>query len=729
MSANIEASLRLEIAQYQEAMAKARGDITKLKEHAKREGAGIGQNLFKGIAAFAAGGAIVSMGRSALETVVKMDRMSRAMTTMEGSAKGAQARLAELREAAKLPGVGFEQAVQADIRLRNVKISAELSKRAIVEFGNALALSGGTAADLDGVILALGQIAAKGKVSAEEINQIAERSPQIRTVMKDVFGTADTEAIQKMNMGVMEFIERLIGGYGKLDRASAGLDEDLDSITQNLKTLVNEAAGPLVQQLVPAFAEFTESVTANKEAFAALGTTVTTVLDGVALYGDAIMALAKLRGGIGFAMAGDSGGSGGDVVDEGLLKRAREAGLGATAAEVEANRVGNRGTFAGEVLSSGYVEGHDQAEGPSALDPQAKKMLERHGQAKRYDKHGKEIVEKKKDAAPADAPAVEDQKAAAKALRDHEQSRKNLMEEQAQLARLQLDEYLGILPPNLKMMEVQREILRIKDDIENLPMHELDKLKLQQELVRWNNAERDAKRDVADEAKRVAEEAKHVADEEREAAEIKGEQAGALAGFDAEMALINAKLAGDKKLTEELERRAAIQEAMNGLIEEAGLSEAEALRRATARVDAESDLKNKLEAEKGGRYDADGRRADGRKKIDASIDGDANDARARAEVRGQLTRDRAAGKREQMGDYEGEDARLKNRFKDQFGGLNGQASGLDEQARKNALAGSGLANQAQRNAAQDATRAGGDSSSQIGPQILQLVQQIAESVK
>lgn len=724
MSANIEASLRLEIAQYQAAMAKARGDITKLKEHAKREGAGLGQNLFRGIAAFAAGGTIVALGRSALSTVVQMDRMSRAMTTMEGSAKGAQARLAELREAAKLPGVGFEQAVQADIRLRNVKISAELSKRAIVEFGNSLALSGGTAADLDGVILALGQIAAKGKVSAEEINQIAERSPQIRTVMKDVFGTADTEAIQKMNMGVMEFIERLIGGYGKLDRASAGLDEDLDSITQNLKTLVNEAAGPLVKELVPAFDEFTESVTANKEAFAALGTTVTTVLDGVALYGEAIMALAKLRGGIGFAMAGDSKG---DVVDERLLERARKEGLGATAAEVEANRVGNRGTFAGEVLSSGYVEGHDQADGPSALDPLAQGMLEKHGQAKQYDKFGKVIVKPKKDAAPADAPAVEDQKAAAKALRDHEQSRKNLMEEQAQLARLQFDEYLGILPPNLKMLEVQREILRIKDDIENLPMHELDKLKLQQELVRWNNAERDAKRDVADEAKRLAEEAKHVADEERQAAEIKGEQAGALAGFEAEMALINAKLAGDKKLTEELERRAAIQEVMNGLIEEAGLSEAEALQRATARVDAESDLKKKLEAEKGGRYDADGRRADGRKKIDARIDGDADDARARAEVRGQFTRDRAAGKREQMGDYEGEDARLKNRFKDQFGGLNGQASGLDEQARKNALAGSGLANQAQRNAAQDLPKSGGDS--QIVPQILQFVQQIAESVK
>lgn len=671
MSANIEASLRLQIAQYQAALATARGDITKLKEHAKREGAGLGQNLFRGIVAFAAGGTILSLGKASLDTVVKMDRMNRAMTTMEGSAAGAQARLAELREAARLPGIGFEQAVQGDIRLRSVGLSAETSKQALIEFGNALALSGGSAADLDGVILALGQISSKGKVSAEEINQIAERVPQIRAVMKNVFGTADTETIQKMNISANEFITRTIAGFGQLDRASAGLDESLSDIEQNFKSLIVEVAAPLVERLVPAFAEFTSHVTENKEAFAALGSTLTLGLDALSLYGDAIMGLAKLRAGIGFAMAGDSSG---DIVDPRLLEKARKAGLGATADQVEANRVGNRGTFADKVLSSGYVEGQDQAAVPAK----------------------KKAVEKQ---TPADAPIIEDKAASAKALKEAEQARTNLMREQQQLAEMQMQEYLDILPPNLKLLEVQREILRIKDDIENLPMHELDKIKLQQELVKWNNAERDAKRDITEEAKRAA-------DEQKAADEVATGNADALAQFQAEMALIDAKLAKDKELTAELERQMQIQQLQNQLMSDAGLTADEALRRATERVDKEADLKKQIEAAKNSRYDSEGRRADGRKQIkgySAETQGDAGDARARAEQRVAAARDRVQG-----------------RMDSTFGSL-------DDQTRKNAANGTGLANQAQQNAQKDAAQ--NNPQQQAGQQIVALVTQILEAVK
>lgn len=196
-------------------------------------------------------GAIATLGlgllvRQSVGVVASMDRMRRGMTTLEGSAEAATLRLDEMREASKLPGVGFEQATAADIKLRSVGVSADLSKKSIIEMGNALALSGGTAADLDGVILALTQIISKGKVSAEEINQIAERVPQVRKVMKDVFGTADTEKLQKMNISSEEFVTKLIGGFGELQRATAGLDEKM----QDFKTSVNLATEAFMSGLV-----------------------------------------------------------------------------------------------------------------------------------------------------------------------------------------------------------------------------------------------------------------------------------------------------------------------------------------------------------------------------------------------------------------------------------------------------------------------------------------------
>jgi len=169
---------------------------------------------------------------SIAEATVKLDSMRLGMTVLEGSTEAANARLQEMRELAKLPGLGFEQAVEGDIRLRSAGISASISKRAIEEMGNALASVGKGKADMDGVILALSQIASKGKVSAEEINQIAERVPQIRAILKGTFGTADTEAIQKMGIPVERFISMVVEGFEKtVPRAMIGLRGGWENLT------------------------------------------------------------------------------------------------------------------------------------------------------------------------------------------------------------------------------------------------------------------------------------------------------------------------------------------------------------------------------------------------------------------------------------------------------------------------------------------------------------------
>lgn len=275
-----------------------------------------------------AGIGIGYLAKQAVDVVGKFDRMERGMTTLEGSADGARRRMDELLEVSKLPGVDFAQAVQGDIKLRSVGVSAEMSKQAIIQFGNALSLAGGTAQDLDGVILALTQIISKGKVSAEEINQIAERVPQVRQIMKDAFGTADTEALQDMNISVEEFVDGLIVGASTLKRASAGLDEKFADLSTTIDRAVNALMKGLVNEGTNGLSELSSAVQENIHVFEALGVGIGNIGSiAVQSIGRATAELTDL-----FAMAGlVIGGEGiGDAAR--MVQQAREAQQSAAAA-------------------------------------------------------------------------------------------------------------------------------------------------------------------------------------------------------------------------------------------------------------------------------------------------------------------------------------------------------------------------------------------------------------
>ena len=81
------------------------------------------------------------------------------------------------------------------------------------------------------MVLALSQIQSKGYVSAEEINQIAERLPQIRTLMLAAFGTASSEAIKDLGLSSEQFIEGITTQLEKLPRASGGIKNSLENFS------------------------------------------------------------------------------------------------------------------------------------------------------------------------------------------------------------------------------------------------------------------------------------------------------------------------------------------------------------------------------------------------------------------------------------------------------------------------------------------------------------------
>ena len=151
------------------------------------------------IAAAFTGREILSAGRDLL----KMEAM---LSSMEGPLGNVNREMEKLKDLAMMPGLTLQSAVEGSVRLRAVGMSAGEARDTIAELSNALGLVGGSEQDMSGIILALGQIQSKGKVFAEEINQINERLPQVRALMQQAFGTSNTEELQKMGLSSEAFI-------------------------------------------------------------------------------------------------------------------------------------------------------------------------------------------------------------------------------------------------------------------------------------------------------------------------------------------------------------------------------------------------------------------------------------------------------------------------------------------------------------------------------------------
>lgn len=206
-------------------------------------------------------GAVVNAG-------AEMEAQIKALSLYETAGHRVADMLKTLGEVAKLPGLGNIEAIQAAVKMLAGGFDFNLSVRSMMAFGNALAAAGGSKEGLDGVILALTQIASKGQVSAEEINQIAERVPQIRNAMKEAFGTASSEAIQKLGITAEQFILGVVGALEKLPKAADTMKNTLSNLGDFFNTALSDIGmginaqimGPMNQ--IAKFGEYLKSINA-----------------------------------------------------------------------------------------------------------------------------------------------------------------------------------------------------------------------------------------------------------------------------------------------------------------------------------------------------------------------------------------------------------------------------------------------------------------------------------
>jgi tape measure domain-containing protein len=274
--AQARAVLTMEDSQFQQASRNAARTFEKTAKDIETAGERTAQKVSAALAlmgtrlSIGVTAPLAALGAASVRSATQMDSLKRGLTAVAGSSAEAEKQLARLEQIAKLPGLGRVEAIQASTQLQAAGLSAKTAERSLLAFGNALATVGKGKAELDGVTLALTQITAKGKVTAEEINQIAERVPQIRKAMQAAFGTANTEALQKMGIGAKEFVDKINTELLKLPRVTGGVQNAFENMQDAIAKALDTIGKEILPTVLPIVEKLTHRAVELAEAFGRL---------------------------------------------------------------------------------------------------------------------------------------------------------------------------------------------------------------------------------------------------------------------------------------------------------------------------------------------------------------------------------------------------------------------------------------------------------------------------
>lgn len=275
------------------AQEQARKSVLTLEQSLGRVGGSL-RNLGLGLVSLGASlsvaltAPLTALGVLSARNAVTLDSLNRGLTAIVGSADEAGRQLSRLTNIAKLPGIGFQEAIQGSIRLQAVGFSAGVAERALIQFSNAVALTGGGREELARITVQLGQLSAKGKVLAQDLKPIIEAGPAVGRALLQAFGTVNSEDIQALGLSSQEFIDQLLNQLEKLPRAAAGLRNTFDNFSDAVfrasaaiggailpvLTRLIEVAEPIITRLAEGFAKLPAPVQTLVVIFGALAAAV-----------------------------------------------------------------------------------------------------------------------------------------------------------------------------------------------------------------------------------------------------------------------------------------------------------------------------------------------------------------------------------------------------------------------------------------------------------------------
>lgn len=194
---------------------------------------------------------LIAAGAAAIKAGSDMESLTMGLKAVMKSSEATAAEMAKLREVAKLPGLGLEEAVKGSIRLQILGNSADESRRIMSELGNALAVVGGGREDFNEVIRQLSQLGAVGKVTKENLDPIIERIPQLAAIIKEKFGAEalgdPAKTFERMGISSQQFIAIITDELAKGERAG----NTYKNSWENIQMAAKDAAAEFGKTLLP----------------------------------------------------------------------------------------------------------------------------------------------------------------------------------------------------------------------------------------------------------------------------------------------------------------------------------------------------------------------------------------------------------------------------------------------------------------------------------------------
>ena|GEM_PF-1583787 len=235
-------------------------DLDRAEAEAERRGSVIGQ-IFRNAFSFALGMGFFEAIKRGFKSIIgeaidfnsTMEQAQIGFTTMLKSAEDAQAFLREMMNFAARTPFEFPDLLEASRRMMAYGFAANDVLPMLQAVGDATAALGLGAEGIDRIILALGQMRAKGKVTGEEMRQLTEAGIPAWEILAEAMGKSTAEVMKLASKGFIpagEAIQALVEG---LDKRFGGMMQRMENtwagITSTLKDVWRMTVGSITVEL------------------------------------------------------------------------------------------------------------------------------------------------------------------------------------------------------------------------------------------------------------------------------------------------------------------------------------------------------------------------------------------------------------------------------------------------------------------------------------------------
>lgn len=191
----------------------------------------------------AANAALAGLGAYAVKLAGNFQNAQVAFTNMLGSADKANAFIADLQQFAAKTPFNFSGLTQASQKMLAYGFTAEQIIPTLTAVGDAAAGLGAGQEGIDRITLALGQMGAKGKVSAEEMRQLTETGLPAWQMLADKMGVSISDAMDQVTKGTVSAetgITALVEGMeskfgGLMDQQSTTIQGSWSNLMDSLE--------------------------------------------------------------------------------------------------------------------------------------------------------------------------------------------------------------------------------------------------------------------------------------------------------------------------------------------------------------------------------------------------------------------------------------------------------------------------------------------------------------